>query len=360
MAKRNTDGVVEVMGLDLGDRWSQYSVVEACSGQEVRSGRVATSRRGLKNFLGRVGRMRVVIEVGTHSPWVKRLLEGLGHEVVVANARRVQLITAHSRKSDQVDARFLARLGRLDVELLSPIEHRSEELQVDLAVVRSRDALVRSRTQLINHVRGTVKAMGERLGGWSAASFAGRALEVLPEPLRPALAPLVVQIGALSAAIRDYDRQIEELIEQRYPEAQGLRAVGGVGPITALTFVLTLGRAERFSRSRTVGAYLGLVPRRDQSGSSDPQLRITKEGDGYLRQLLVQCAHYILGPFGRDSDLRRAGERIAASGSKNAKKRAVVAVARKLAVLLHHLWVSGDRYEPLYQSQRLEKQEALA
>jgi transposase len=158
-------------------------------------------------------------------------------------------------------------------------------------------------------------------------------------------------IASLTQRIRQYDRQLETISEERYPETELLRQVEGIGPLTALTFVLTLEDPHRFERSRSVGAYLGLVPATAQSGDRDPQKRISKEGDEMLRKLLVGSAHYILGPFAKeDSDLRRHGEKIASRGAKNAKKRAVVAVARKLAVLLHSLWVSGEVYEPLYKT----------
>jgi transposase len=139
-----------------------------------------------------------------------------------------------------------------------------------------------------------------------------------------------------------------------------LRQVEGVGPLTALTFVLTLEDPYRFEKSRSVGAYLGLVPASDKSGDRDPQRRISKEGDEMLRKLLVGSAHYILGPFGGDSDLRRHGEKIASRGAKNAKKRAAVAVARKLAVLLHRLWVTGEVYDPLYNAHRSQEREEAA
>jgi transposase len=125
-----------------------------------------------------------------------------------------------------------------------------------------------------------------------------------------------------------------------------------VGPLTALCFVLTVEDPHRFERSRSVGAYLGLVPATARSGARDPQKRISKEGDEMMRKLLVSCSHYVLGPFGSDSDLRRHGEKIASRGGKNAKKRSVVAVARKLAVLLHRLWVTGETYDPLYNGRR--------
>jgi len=181
-----------------------------------------------------------------------------------------------------------------------------------------------------------------------ASSFHKRASEHIPEALRPALGPILEQIGSLTQRIRDYERQLEAICKERYPETELLRQVEGIGPLTALTFVLTLEDPYRFEKSRSVGAYLGLVPASDQSGDRDPREKcISKEGDEMLRRLLVSSAHYILGPFGSDSDLRRHGEKIAPRGGKNSKKRAAVAVARKLAVLLHSLWINAEVYEPL-------------
>jgi transposase len=234
------------------------------------------------------------------------------------------------------------------------LKHRSEASQAHLAMIRSREALVNSRTQLINHVRGTVKSFGARLPKCSARSFHKKILEYLPKELVSALGPLLETIGELTERIRDYDRKLEKLAGEHYPETELLRQVVGVGALTALTFVLTLEDPRRFTKSRSVGAYLGLVPGKDQSGERDPQERISKEGDEMLRRLLVGSAHYILGPFGRDSDLRRHGQRIASRGGKNAKKRAVVAVARKLSVLLHRLWITGEFYEPLHNTHRSE------
>jgi transposase len=214
--------------------------------------------------------------------------------------------------------------------------------------------------QLVNHVRGAVKSFGGRLPKCPARSFHKNAAEHIPEALRPALGPILEQIGSLTERIRDYERQLETISEEHYPETDLLRQVEGVGPLTALTFVLTLEDPYRFEKSRSVGAYLGLVPARDQSGESDPQKRISKEGDEMLRRLLVGSAHYILGPFGKDSDLRRHGEKIASRGGKNSKKRAAVAVARKLSVLLQRLWVSGELYDPLYSTHRRQEQEEEA
>jgi transposase len=291
--------------------------------------------------------MRIAIEAGTHSPWASRVLEECGHEVLVANARKVRLIYANKRKTDEIDAENLARLARLDPKLLYPLKHRGEEGQAHMALIRSREALVGCRTQLVNHVRGAVKSFGHRLPKCPTRSFHKRAAEHIPEALRPALEPILEQIGSLAERIRRYDRKLEAISREHYPETALLRQVEGVGVLTALTFVLTLEDPHRFEKSRSVGAYLGLVPARDHSGERDPrEKRISKEGDETLRKLLVGNSHYILGPFGKDSDFRRHGERIAARGGKNSKKRAAVAVARKLAVLLHRLWVTGESRTP--------------
>jgi transposase len=218
--------------------------------------------------------------------------------------------------------------------------------------------LVGSRTQLINHVRGAVKSFGHRLPKCSARGFHKKILEYLPKELVSALGPLLETIGELTQRIREYERKLEEITSEHYPETELLRQVAGVGALTSLTFVLTLEDPHRFSKSRSVGAYLGLVPGEDQSGDSDPQQQISKEGDEMLRRLMVGSAHYILGPFAQDSDLRRHGLKIAERGGKNAKRRAVVAVARKLSVLLHHLWVTGELYEPLHNAQRSGDQAA--
>jgi len=345
-------------GFDLGDKYSYLCLIDTESGEVLEESRVRTTPEALERRFGSEWPLRIAIEVGTHSPWVSRLLEECGHEVLVANARKVRLIYGDKRKNDKLDAENLARLARLDPKLLYPLRHRGEASQAHLALIRSREALVGSRTQLINHVRGAVKSFGHRLPRCSARSFHKKVAEDLPKELMPALGPLLETIGELTARIREYERQLETICQEHYPETDLLRQVEGVGALTALTFVLTLEDPYRFEKSRAVGAYLGLVPGEDRSGESDPQQRISKEGDEMLRRLLVGSAHYILGPFGSDSDLRRHGEKIASRGGKNAKKRAAVAVARKLSVLLHRLWVTAEVYDPLYNTHRRGEQEA--
>lgn len=333
------------VGLDLGDRKSVTCEVNA-GGQVSRRAEIVTSSDGMRDyFLGRA-RCRVVMEAGTHSPWVSRELSELGHEVIVGNPAEMYGSRRRRKRNDRMDADFLARQGRADVKLLHPITHRSKEAQVHLELVRGRDQLVRARTKLVNHVRGAVKSLGGRLGRCSSEAFPDRARTQIPSELQAGLEPLLEVIGELTKRIRHCDKQLETIIEQQYPPAQHLQQIKGVGPLTALAFVLLVEDAKRFKRSRDVGAYFGLVPRLDESSDSKPQLRITKAGDELGRRLLVSAAQYILGPFGPECDLRRHGEAIAQRGGKNAKRRAAVAVARKLAVLMHRLWVSNTTYEP--------------
>jgi transposase len=345
MAK-DSEAVLEVIGVDLGDRHSQVCVLDV-DGAVAEESRLTTTVTAFSRYFGGRPRSRVVLETGTHANWVHDLLAEAGHEVLVANARKVRAISANERKSDTVDARMLARLGRADVALLCPVTVRAADLRQDLELVRARAALVGARTLLVNSVRGLAKAAGHRLQPCSTASFHKQELH---EALRAALAPMLKILECMSHEIRGYDKAIDCLCEQRYPQTKLLRQVKGVGPVTALCFVLTIGDPARFKNARAVGAYIGLVPRRDQSGAKDPQLRISKAGDPMLRTLLVQCAHYILGPFGVDCDLRRFGLKLAAHGGKSAKKRAVVATARKLAVLLFALWRSAEVYQPLRNS----------
>jgi transposase len=335
------------IGVDLGDRTSRTCELDA-AGRCVRETTVATSEAAMRRYFAARPRSRVVFETCTHSPWLARLVRGLGHEVVVANPSAMFTRGARRRRNDALDARFLARQGRADVALLHPITHRSLDAQHALAQLRARDQLVKVRTQLINHVRGAVKAVGQRLSAASAESFARRARAELPAALAAALGPLVEVIATLTERIRAADRALARLIVERYPVAQCLQQPAGVGPVTALAYVLLIDDPHRFRRSRDAGPYFGLVPRLDESSTATPQLRISKAGDGLGRRLLVSAAQYILGPFGPACDLRRHGQAIAQRGGKNAKKRAVVAVARKLAVLLHHLWVTGATYDPDY------------
>jgi len=339
------------IGVDLGDRSSACCVLND-AGEIVLERKLATSPEAMKETFGKMARCRIAMETGTHSPWVSRLLTGLGHEVIVGHAQRVRLITKSRRKDDRLDARRLARLARIDPELLSPVKHRNVQAQLHLTEIRARAGLVGARTALVNAARGLVKSYGERLRKCGTRKFRRETAGGLSTGLREALEPLFREIESLTDRIQEYDRRIEKMAKETYPETSLLKQVQGVGSLIATTYVLTIENPHRFRKSRDAGCFVGLQPGRRDSGDSEPQMRISKEGDEYLRTLLVQGAHYILGRFGEDSDLRRWGQKLSERGGKNAKKRAVVAVARKLAVLLHRLWVSGEMYEPLHNTQK--------
>lgn len=335
------------VGFDIGDRWTHAAVL-ASNGELLLEDRIESREPAIRRWLMKLRGCVVAMEVGTHSRWMAKVAVDCGHEAVVANPRRLRLIYDDDNKHDRLDAQKLARLARFDRELLHPVHHRPEQEQADLALIAVREKLVEMRTSAVNLVRGMVKAAGVRVPACSTEAFAERAKDVIPEELRDALAPMLEQIRELTERIREYERRIEAVAQERYPEVELMMQVDGVGLLTALTFRLTVSDGARFEQSRDVGCYVGLRPRRNQSGESDPKLGITKAGNVRMRRLLVNCAHYILGPFGKDCDLRRWGlEYIGNSRKAGAKQRAVVAVARKLAVLLHRLWVSGEVYEPL-------------
>jgi transposase len=332
----------ETIGIDLGDKISRYVILNE-EGLGVEEGSFRNHADSIAKHFGNRGRARVAMEVGTQSAWIAREIAKLGHEVIVANARELKWITSSDDKNDRNDARKLARLARADRNLLAPVEHRTAEQQAELAVIRARDALVRSRTLLVNTARSLAKGFGLRLPASITATFGAKALAGLAEYLQQAMRGLLEQIDALGAKIGEYDQRIAE-VGARHPEVGRLASVPGVGTLTAATFVLTLGRRERFAHSRDVGSFLGLRPRQRQSGERDPRLGISKSGDKYLRKLLVQCAHHILGHWGKDSALRQWG--LLKSDGSQSKKRAVIAVARKLAVLLHRMWTTGENFKP--------------
>jgi len=342
MGDRNTVFV----GCDVGDKLTEMCVLDS-TGAVIERQSVRTTVRGITKPLARYGHATVVVEAGTHSRWIEEALKAAGHRVVVANARQVRLIWKRGKKTDKADALLLARLARVDISLLAPVQHRSRAAQVDLAALRSRDVLVRFRTALFNHVRGILKPFGIRPASCTITAFVERVATDVPPELMPALAPVLNVLRELNTQIADHDRQVEQLAAA-CPTAIHLSQVDGVGALTALAYRLTIDDPSRFKKSRIVPAFLGMTPAKNQSGDSDPQKRISKAGNSFLRRLLVQCAQHVLGPFGHDCDLRRWGLRLAERGGKAGKKRAIVAVARKLAVLLHRLWVTGERYQPFY------------
>lgn len=346
------------VGLDLGDRASRYCILDE-AGEKASEDQLPTTKAGLDSVFAKMAACRIAVEVGTHSPWVSRHLAELGHEVIVANPRKVKLITQSVKKNDRMDAEQLARLARVDPKLLSPIRHRGPQAQADLAVIRARAGLVDCRTELINTARGLTKPMGERLKKCDADYVKESLAEGHSEATQNVIRPLLKSVEEINKQIGVYDQRIEEM-GKRYPETKVLKQVHGVGPLIALTYMLTIEDAERFTHSREVGPYLGLTRKLRDSGDSQPELGISKAGDGLLRRLLVQAAHCILRQGAPDSELRAwgmtkvQGGGSVKKGSKKRKKKAAVAVARKLAVLLHRLWVTGEVYDPQYHRKAIE------
>src|SRR6266481_4531368 len=344
MKQQHQDSEVTI-GLDLGERRHRFCALDG-RGEVVEEGSLLNDRASLGRLTARYPGALAVMEAGTHSPWVSRYLEGLGWEVIVSNPRKVRAIYQHERKSDQRDALMLARIGRMDLALLYPVRHGTAEAQQDLLRIKLRDSLVRARVAVINSVRFTLKSLGYTVRNPSSARFHKVVMEEVPESVREMITPSVQALAELTARIKMLELEINTLAQMKYPQSAQLQQIPGVGPITALYFVLKIEDPNRFAHVRDVGAYAGLCPGRDQSGENDPQLRISKRGEAYLRRLLVSAAHYILGPFGPASALREYGLMLAVDGTRRAKKRAVVAVARKLSVLLLSLWKNQTPYQP--------------
>lgn len=336
------------VGCDIGDKFTELCVVDR-TGAVIEARRVRTTKPALVQAIHKHRPARVVIEAGTHSRWVEEVLVAAGHEVIVANPRQIQLIWKRKKKTDRSDANLLARLARVDVGLLAPVHQRSRAAQMDLAVLRSRDLLVSVRTRLINHVRGLLKQFGLRVPSCSPRTFARHAGETIPPELEPALTPVLEALQQVANKIAQHDEEVERLYAAN-PTAQRLAEIDAVGPITSLAYTLTIEDPKKFKKSRIVGSFIGLTPAKDQSGESDPEKHISKAGNEFLRRLLVQCAHRLLGTFGGDCDLRRWGLALCARGGSAGRKRAIVAVARKLAVVMHHVWDTGCKYDPNFNT----------
>jgi transposase len=351
MRKNNTSlkpPKAAVCGIDLGSRHSEICVLDA-EGAVIERGRAATTPAALERAFGQREPLPIAIETGGQSNWVRRLLSDLGHEVIVADAKRVKLITDTHSKDDRRDARWLAQILLRWPELLKPVAPRSLESEQHRALLKARESLVEARVKLILCARGILAGFGRRLPAATSEAFARKTALLVPEPLREALQPALDAVAALGLQIRLYGRRVEQLCRTRYrPATKRMRSIQGVGPQTALAFTLELDDdAARLRSSRAAGALAGLRPKRRESGQQQPELSITKTGNRMLRKLLVQCAHYILSR-GPDSCLKRWGLGLAArSGTKRGKRRAVIAVARKLAVLLHALWRRDEDFDPL-------------
>lgn len=354
MEIQKVDRQVEIIGMDIGDRTCELCVLSKDKQVLVR-GAVPTEARTIEDFFQALAPLKVVLETGTHSPWLTHKMQALGHEVLVANARQVSRVLKNNKKNDRRDAEQLARLAAADEKLLGLVEHRSEQTQQALGKLKVRQQLIKVRTQLCNSARGMVKSQGHRLGKVEPERMTVVVAGALPEGLQQLITPLLQQVEHVNESIRKLDEEIGKMAKQ-YPQTKWVDPIFGVGPIVSLAFVLTIEDPKRFQQSRDVGSYLGLTPAQDQSGDSNPELRISKEGDRLMRALLVNAAQCVLRKNSPDCDLKRHGMKIAERGAKKARKKAVVAVARKLAVLMHKLWVSQTAYNPQHNQQQRDRQ----
>jgi transposase len=339
------------IGLDVGDDRSYACVLDP---EGVRR-EVFSFRTDREELTRRFDRQtaRVVLEAGPHSRWISKRLSEMGHEVMVVDPRKLGLVAKSHCKTDRRDAEILALLGsaRGARGLLGKVEHRSEEAHCDLAVLVTRDHFVRQRTMNVNRVRGVLKSFGIRVPRMSTKCFHEKAAQYVLPSLLPALLPILEEILSLQIKIKRLDDEIKR-IAARYPQVERLRAICGVGPIIALAFLLSLGEPKRFKRSRDVGPFFGLTPRIFQTGRTDLQLPIARTGNPFVRRHMIQAAQCVLREKSPDCDLKRYGKKIEGRGGKYPKKRAVVAVARKLVVLMHQLLVDSTPYDPWYALKR--------
>lgn len=341
-------GEAAVCGIDVGAKYSEICLLDE-AGELVERHKIRTSRQAFAAFFADRAALPIALEAGSDSNWIRRELAGYGHHVTVADAKRVKIITDTYSKDDRRDARWLATILLRWPELLHPVQPRSLETETHRAVLRLRETLVETRVKQIASIRGILASFGYKPPKISSDAFARRVRALVPAELRDAVEPLLAVIESSTKQIRIYDKQVETLCATKYREATArMQSIKGVGPQTALAFTLELdNNAGRLSSSRAAGALVGLRPKRRESGQQAPELSITKAGNRMLRKLLIQCAHYILGRHGEDSRLRRWGLGLAArSSTKRGKRRAVVATARKLAVLLHTLWRTGESFDP--------------
>lgn len=301
------------IGMDLGDKKHVVCILDN-AGNVIYNSTIDSDEKSLLKFFKKYPKAKVAIEAGTHSPWISRLLTSIDCNVLVGNPRKLRAIWESDNKTDIRDAEMLARIARFDPHLLYPIQHKGVNIQADMSLLHSREALVKSRSSLIYHIRGSVKSFGGRLPNCSTESFHQKVVSHIPKELQNTIKQLIGIIEQLTLQIKEFDKQIEQISKERYPETELLRPIKGVGPLTSLAFILIIGDPERFEKSRQVGKFIGLTPKNDQSGENDKQLRITKAGSPFLRKLLVNAAQYILGPFGEECNLRKFGLRLARGG----------------------------------------------
>jgi transposase len=337
--------MTDFIGIDIGDKINFVCILNN-KGEILFRKEISNTKEDMREYFQSIEKASIVFEVGSHSPWISRLLIADGHDVFICNPRKLAAVSQNLKKSDEEDSLMLAQLLLTGKHLLSQVHHANEDKMRDFLLIKSRKALVKCRTILINTSRGVVKSFGERISpNLTANAFHKYAGDSLTSESNEKIKDLIEVIGKTTEQILLYEKNIDTLIQNKYPVAQLLQSINGVGPLTSLTYVLTIDDPKKFPNSRTVGAFLGLVPRRDQSGNKDKQLPITKAGSKLLRSLLINCANYILSEKGEDNQIKRFGLKIRGDGtSKTKNNKAKVAVARKLSVIMHKLWITNKPF----------------
>lgn len=343
-----TNGIT--VGIDLGNKKHVITAIDA-KGNVLQKATIENKVQEIKEFFSQFKEScLVVIEAGTPSILVGNLLKNMGHKVKVANPVKIKAIWGSTVKTDDRDSEMLARLANADMKLLSEVHLKEMKTQIHSSVLKARDKLVKSRASLVNFARSQFKITGLEVPKCTPENFTKKVKDFIPKDLKLPLQSILRTISFLTEEIKRYDKKISKLCK-KYKQTEILQQVDGVGPLTSLALCLAIGDETRFKKNRAIGAYFGLTPKCDQSGDSNKELKISKAGNRYIRSLLVNCAQHILGIFGKDSNLKRFGERIMNRGKgKKFKKKAVVAVSRKLSVLLLRLYKTGEEYIPLKNS----------
>jgi transposase len=334
---------MQYCGLDLGKKSSHFCVVNE-KRRVIEAGTVRNRVDTLFAVFGDLPPMRVVIEASTKAFWVADRLRDFGHEPVVVDPGRTKAIGAARIKHDKLDARVLAELCAAD--LLAEVDQPSEEQRWARMPVVVRDGLVKSRVKLVTMVRSLLDSEGIELKNCATDAFVDAVTDVsdkLPEAIWKAVAPALTAIHMLTEQIEDSSNMLEEAVSKD-EDAQLLMTAPGVGPIVALCYLMALRDPSRFASGRTVGAYLGLVPSLYQSGETYRRGRITKRGNRQARWALTVAANAILRPTTtRHSALREWGLTLV---KRIGRRKAVTAVARKLASVLWSMWRNRKPFEP--------------
>ena len=333
--------MTEYVGFDVSKEETAFCVKDAV-GRILSRGKVATDPRTLFEALKEhcLCPERIVLETGTLSGWLARELSKLGIAIDVIDARQAHAVMRlQHNKTDANDAEIPAEIARTG--FCRPVAVKSETAQQDRVLLKARAHLVGVRRDTENTIRGLLASLGMRFAKGSAklASRVREALQDHPE-LVTTLEPLLSAVVALRCESERLDKALRTRAKGD-PACRLLMTVPGVGPVTALAYAATIGDAERFAKSRTVGAYVGLTSRRWQSGEMDYSGRISKHGDAMLRALLYEAANSLLTVVRRAHPLKDWARRVR---KRTSHKKACVALARKLAVILHRMLITGEAF----------------